>query len=165
MSPTLIRSLRGQLCVMALSALISRHGAQQELATAVACPPAAALDDTWQPRDLGSFHLRLPPGFEQGKRLECEHGGVYFARDTERVGWCMIMFGNSETSGADTEHSLSFLGAPARLACSRDARGNWSIYISPLSHSSVFMIAYGRARTEATAAQLITSLLAAERPR
>jgi len=92
MSPTLIRSLRGQLCVMALSALSCGHGAQQELATAVACPPAAALDDTWQPRDLGSFHLRLPPGFEQGKRLECEHGGVYFARDTERVGWCMIMF-------------------------------------------------------------------------
>jgi hypothetical protein len=156
-------TVASQICCMALGALSCRHAPEPSSPTAVACPPPIALDDTWQLRDLGSFRLRLPPGFERGKTLECEHGGTYFARDAERVGWCMSFYG-TVVSRANSKGSVTFLGDRATMTCSHDSGGNWSIYISPLNHSSVLMTAYARSRTETTAAQVITALLAAERP-
>jgi len=161
MHPSLTRSLRRLIYLVAFGAPSCRHAPQAPLTMAVACPPATAIDTTWQSRDLRAFQLRLPPGFEPGKRPECYEGGVYFARDSESVGYCMEFY--AQPSGAASAGPFTFLGAPASMTCSRNAKGNWWIHVTP-SGKSAHLWVYARARTEATAAQLITALLAAERP-
>jgi hypothetical protein len=154
----------GSLCFMSLGYLSCAHAPKPSVATSIACPPPAPLDDSWQLKDLGVFRLRLPKGFEPETKLWCEHGGKFFVRDAERIGYCNVFFPGPALTLADSEPSVSFLGARAHLSCSKDNRGNWSIVIAQVGEEGRYWDTFAQVRTESTAAQLITALLAAERP-
>jgi hypothetical protein len=151
------------MCFMTLGALSCAH-APKPFATAIACLPPATLDDSWQLRDLRVFRLRLPKGFEPETKVWCEHGGMFFVRDAERVGYCLALFPGPALTLADSEPSVNFLGARARLRCSKDTEGNWLIGIDKVGEQGRYVHTFAQVHTEATAAQLITALLAAELP-
>ena len=156
-SPT----LRRLVCLLTLGAVGCAHAPSPPIAARVGCPARAAIDESWQLKDLGAFRVRLPDGFEREDKLHCYEGGKFLVRGTERVGYCM---GFDETVGTgEGSQAVTFRGAPARLDCYRYSSGDWSVGITPVRKSGFSMSGiFALVHTRAMAAQVITALLAAE---
>src|SRR5690348_15549965 len=131
--------------------------------TAVACPAATIPGvDSHEARVLG-FTLRLPPGFVRESSLYCEHGGEYYVRGRDRIGYCMGSFGPSPSASAPGEEAFSLFGRAAVLRCVRRHRG-WSAYIRPIGPADFGILVTVAASNRATLAELLAALRSARAP-
>ena len=74
----------------------------------VTCPAATVPGVDWHEASILAFTTRLPPGFVRESSLYCEHGGEYYVRGRDRLGYCNGTFGPS-TRPSTLTHQLATL--------------------------------------------------------
>lgn len=130
--------------------------------TPVECPAATVPTVDWREATIRpGFSMRLPPGFVRESKLYCEHGGEYYVRGRDRLGWCNGMFESSTRASSPGEEPFSLFGRAALIACVRRDRG-WSAYIRPIELDGWSIVASIEASDRATLADALGSLKSAK---
>jgi len=130
--------------------------------TPVAWPPATVPAVDWHEAHILAFTVRLPPGFVREDSVYCEHGGEYYVRGRDRIGYCNGPYGPSASASAQGEESFSLFGRAALLRCVRRHRG-WSASIRPIGPEDFGILATVEASSRATLAELLGALQSAIR--
>ena len=128
--------------------------------TPVACPAATVPGIDWDEARILAFTVRLPPGFVRESSLYCEHGGEYYVRGRDRLGYCNGTFGPSASASAPGQEAFSLFGRAAVLRCVRRHRG-WSAYIRPIGPAGFGILVTVEAINRATLAELLGALQSA----
>ncbi len=152
-----------QILLLAILTVGCARRESLETPTPVACPAASVPGVDWHEGRIVNFTVRLPPGFVRESSLYCEHGGEYYVRGRDRLGYCNGFFGPSASAGAPGEEAFSLFGRAALMRCVRRHSG-WSAYIKPIVPPGFGIAVSVEASNRATLADLLGALQSARAP-
>ena len=109
---------------------------------------------------MAMFALRLPPDFDREASIYCDHGGEYYVRGQERIGYCHGWFDAVPPAGSGKEEAFTLLGRPAILSCSHGDH-SWSATVAPVGPAGFTTVVYIAVRERATLAQVLGALQSA----